>query len=173
MNPNCDHYWLFRRGGTCPHCRQVFQAGVVPPREEETPRAKCDGKLKVGTWVVARRDGQPDALGTVVRHGRDSNGVYTEVQVFEGEKERFHRSLLREAVEEEDFHLSSDGSTLDGARRQECGCQSCRSDYGFSADEEEGPTCGLCGGPGVALGVLGKYTYYRCRNCGMDFSDGH
>lgn len=30
--------------------------------------------------------------------------------------------------------------------------------------------CGLCGGPGVPLGVLGQLSWFRCRNCGIDFN---
>ncbi len=25
QNMRCDHYWLYRRGGTCPHCREHFR----------------------------------------------------------------------------------------------------------------------------------------------------
>jgi hypothetical protein len=34
MNPACDHYWLVRRGGTCPHCKDVFPGQMKPPRSE-------------------------------------------------------------------------------------------------------------------------------------------
>lgn len=30
--------------------------------------------------------------------------------------------------------------------------------------------CPVCGGSGHVLGVLRSRTHYRCRNCGMDFS---
>lgn len=30
--------------------------------------------------------------------------------------------------------------------------------------------CHICGGEGVLLGSLGMRAYFRCRNCGMDFS---
>lgn len=32
------------------------------------------------------------------------------------------------------------------------------------------PTCPLCQGPGIALGSMGCLRWYRCRHCGMDFS---
>lgn len=35
---------------------------------------------------------------------------------------------------------------------------------------EEQVACPVCGGPGVELGTLGTREYFRCRNCGMDFS---
>jgi hypothetical protein len=28
----------------------------------------------------------------------------------------------------------------------------------------------MCAGPGVALGQLGNLRWFRCRDCGMDFS---
>jgi hypothetical protein len=31
-------------------------------------------------------------------------------------------------------------------------------------------SCNLCDGPLVELGTLGILTWYRCRNCGMEFS---
>lgn len=37
--------------------------------------------------------------------------------------------------------------------------------------EEPGKSCPMCGGPGTALGALGARQYYRCRNCGMDWSE--
>jgi transposase-like protein len=30
-------------------------------------------------------------------------------------------------------------------------------------------SCPACGGPGVALGSLGRLMHYRCRNCGINF----
>lgn len=35
----------------------------------------------------------------------------------------------------------------------------------------EATTCPACGGPGVYLGNLGRLAHFRCRNCGMGFSD--
>jgi uncharacterized C2H2 Zn-finger protein len=29
--------------------------------------------------------------------------------------------------------------------------------------------CPCCGGPGQFLGALGSLTWFRCRNCGIDF----
>lgn len=25
QNERCDHYWLYRRGGACPYCREHFR----------------------------------------------------------------------------------------------------------------------------------------------------
>jgi len=36
---------------------------------------------------------------------------------------------------------------------------------------EEDPECPMCHGPGTPLGALGARQYYRCRNCGMDWSE--
>jgi hypothetical protein len=36
--------------------------------------------------------------------------------------------------------------------------------------EDDGTVCTVCGGEGVPLGQLGPETWYRCRNCGMEFS---
>lgn len=36
--------------------------------------------------------------------------------------------------------------------------------------EEKAPACSLCGGPGVLLGRLGPRLWWRCRDCGIDFS---
>ena len=30
--------------------------------------------------------------------------------------------------------------------------------------------CGICGGPLVRLGVLGRLLWLRCRDCGFEFS---
>ena len=39
------------------------------------------------------------------------------------------------------------------------------SDY----EIQDPPDCPYCGGPGMLLGVLGTVTWFRCRNCGIDF----
>jgi len=36
--------------------------------------------------------------------------------------------------------------------------------------EERAPACPACGGPGVPLGRLGRLIWWRCRDCGIDFS---
>ena len=33
----------------------------------------------------------------------------------------------------------------------------------------ETEACGRCGGPGTFLGQLGRFLWYRCRGCGIDF----
>jgi len=43
-----------------------------------------------------------------------------------------------------------------------------------SDDEEffaDSAYCVMCGGQGNFLGRLGEVTYYRCRNCGIDFHE--
>jgi tRNA(Ile2) C34 agmatinyltransferase TiaS len=30
--------------------------------------------------------------------------------------------------------------------------------------------CPMCNGPGVVIGSWGRLTYFRCRNCGWDFT---
>jgi len=30
--------------------------------------------------------------------------------------------------------------------------------------------CPMCGGPGVFMGAMGYKTWFRCRNCGMEFA---
>lgn len=42
-------------------------------------------------------------------------------------------------------------------------------DEGF---EDEMPSCPACGGPGMLLGTLGRLTHFKCRNCGMEYSEG-
>jgi anaerobic ribonucleoside-triphosphate reductase len=32
------------------------------------------------------------------------------------------------------------------------------------------PNCSVCNGKGIPLGVLGKLSWFRCRNCGWEFS---
>jgi len=34
----------------------------------------------------------------------------------------------------------------------------------------ENPTCPKCGGPGALLGQLGNLWWFRCRDCGWEFS---
>lgn len=31
--------------------------------------------------------------------------------------------------------------------------------------------CPMCGGPGEEMGTLGRNTYARCQDCGLDFVD--
>lgn len=47
------------------------------------------------------------------------------------------------------------------------------NDPSLAGDEEEYEIaeCPVCGGPGLLLGQLGNRVHYRCRNCGMDFSE--
>jgi tRNA(Ile2) C34 agmatinyltransferase TiaS len=35
---------------------------------------------------------------------------------------------------------------------------------------EEPPACRVCGGELYVLGALGKRMWFRCQNCGMEFS---
>ena len=44
------------------------------------------------------------------------------------------------------------------------------SAYENEGDEEPTSECPSCGGPGGILGQMGNRIHYRCRNCGMDFS---
>lgn len=37
-------------------------------------------------------------------------------------------------------------------------------------DDEENEPCPVCGGPGMQMGGLGRLTWHRCRDCGMQFS---
>lgn len=41
----------------------------------------------------------------------------------------------------------------------------------FEEGCEEPPGCPTCGGEGALLGALGRVTHYRCRNCGIDYSN--
>jgi hypothetical protein len=38
----------------------------------------------------------------------------------------------------------------------------------FHGCDEEDERCIPCGGPLVYLGRLGRFHYYRCRDCGLD-----
>lgn len=52
-----------------------------------------DRKFPVGSFVGV---GEARREATVLRHGRDASGVYTEVKYYDnGETERVHRSMLR------------------------------------------------------------------------------
>lgn len=42
-NPNCDHYWLCRRGGRCPHCKAEFPGQHREPKFN-TSRALADAQ---------------------------------------------------------------------------------------------------------------------------------
>jgi tRNA(Ile2) C34 agmatinyltransferase TiaS len=35
---------------------------------------------------------------------------------------------------------------------------------------DDTPECPVCPGPGVMLGPLGRLMYWRCRDCGSEFS---
>lgn len=51
-------------------------------------------KLKVGSPALLREPSGPPAEVDVVRHGRDAQGVYTEVKGRDGMAIRVHRSWL-------------------------------------------------------------------------------
>lgn len=53
-----------------------------------------DRKHPVGTRVLVVSPLGPDHEATVVRHGRDVHGVYTEVRRDDGVIEQWHRSVL-------------------------------------------------------------------------------
>ncbi|MCP1392156.1 MAG: hypothetical protein J5I35_05310 [Methanothrix harundinacea] len=38
-------------------------------------------------------------------------------------------------------------------------------------EEGDVPDCPACGGPGVILGKLGNRWHFRCRGCGIDYSE--
>lgn len=105
----CDHYWLVRRGGKCPHCGVVFPGQFKPPLLEvaeliaKTPAPKMKPtaenvvKVKKLLTTLGYRDSVTDAqameIGQVilaVRHDmRDqpANGetiqeFYTQVRKF-------------------------------------------------------------------------------------------
>lgn len=80
--------------------------------------------LPVGTAVRIACAGFPTS-GTVVRHGRDRNGIYTLVRLPDGSESRFHREYLRrdDGAEKPCDH---DGDA--------CRCR----------DLPEGKTCGDC-----------------------------
>lgn len=40
-------------------------------------------------------------------------------------------------------------------------------------DEENDRECSVCGGERQVLGALGGRTHFRCRNCGMQSSEGY
>ena len=40
----------------------------------------------------------------------------------------------------------------------------------FEGDPIPNPECPICGGPGIPLGTMGKREYFRCQDCGMEFS---
>ena len=47
----------------------------------------------------------------------------------------------------------------------------CNKDRGnYHDDGMPGETCPECNGPGVFMGSLGRLDWFRCRNCGMEFS---
>ena len=55
-----------------------------------------DKKFKVGSAVLwDDPTTQRVRQATVVRHGRDMSGVYTEVRAEDGERYRVHRSYLK------------------------------------------------------------------------------
>lgn len=58
---------------------------------------------------------------------------------------------------------------------EEAGCEDYQVE-GMSQEcqvepEPEMPECPVCEGEGAILGGLGNLTYFRCRDCGMDYSD--
>lgn len=61
-----------------------------------------DKRLPIGSYAIATEESSDITLemrGRVVKHGRDSAGVYTEIEdENSGERLRFHRSNLRAAL---------------------------------------------------------------------------
>lgn len=55
-------------------------------------------KHKIGTIVEVLHDtnDKKKTLGVVIHHGRDSNGVYSTVEFWDGSTEKFHRDRLIE-----------------------------------------------------------------------------
>ena len=41
---------------------------------------------------------------------------------------------------------------------------------GIVSNEYIPPVCSMCDGPGILLGTMGTKTWYRCRNCGWEWS---
>lgn len=48
--------------------------------------------------------------------------------------------------------------------------QQVERNYAAIGEAQENPECPACGGPGVPMGGLGNLEYFRCRNCGAQFS---
>jgi hypothetical protein len=53
----CDHYWLWRRGGTCPKCGEVF-----PTQEQQ--RAEEDRLARKARWEAREREELAQALAS-------------------------------------------------------------------------------------------------------------
>lgn len=45
------------------------------------------------------------------------------------------------------------------------------ADEDFDQEEDDFAYCPMCGGAGYELGTLGNKRHFRCRDCGIDFSD--
>ena len=60
-----------------------------------TETTKKDRKLPIGTKVVWKDEAGRPHDAEVLRHGRDHEGCYTEIETDDGESVRVHRSSLR------------------------------------------------------------------------------
>lgn len=127
------------------HGADFGQEGVGRTAEKKTVWATClrsdfvaagdhDRKIKAGTRVVVTLSdlANPDPCafreeaGVVVRHGRDSSGIYTEVRLDSGATEKVHRSNPKPEAPQDSPHvveaaavLSAAGFVPDGATREE------------------------------------------------------
>lgn len=58
-NALCDHYQLSRRGGTCPHCSDVFPGQGQPSHQQQASGLNAVGScIRCGGWV-----GKQDSRG--------------------------------------------------------------------------------------------------------------
>lgn len=44
---------------------------------------------------------------------------------------------------------------------------------GDRGEEPDEISCPMCGGPPILLGGLGRFTWYRCRDCGTDYKHNY
>jgi hypothetical protein len=139
------------------------------------------GKLNPGTRIQIDHQAHKGQRGTIVEYkGKHEDFEEEQYKVLldsgeeldEVNESFFHKIKSANVVDNsrlpntpEQFNLDTMKVSFDPMMRG--------LDAGMGMDDEsefEIPECPACGGPGGLMGALGQRVYFRCRNCGLDFS---
>lgn len=66
--------------------------------------------------------------------------------------------------------VSDKRTHIEGGGKMSKQIESTLQDYETPTETDYEINCSICNGIGVYLGTLGRFRWYRCRDCGIEFN---